>query len=153
MCACARDVCIDKYMVGCFNTLLAQNLAQNKATLSALESMKKSGKTDDTTTFNWLLTYASVDLIALFRTLLTELFPGVRVCVCSHCLMSGGGAKRVLRGNAYAERRSRGRHPSSRSVPQVQIIHLHVGCGPATMAPAPPHGNPVCAAYLGSLPQ
>ena len=63
-------------MVGCFNKFLAQNMAQNKATLSAIELMKKA-KSEGDTSYNWLLTYASTDLIALFRALITEIIPGV----------------------------------------------------------------------------
>ena len=63
-------------MVGCFNKFLAQNMAQNKATLSAIELMKKA-KIEGDTSYNWLLTYASTDLIALFRAFITELIPGV----------------------------------------------------------------------------
>ena len=72
-------------MVGCFNKFLAQSLAQNKATLMAIESMKKIGKAETDTSFNWLLTYASVDIIALFRTMITELLPGVRARVHYAC--------------------------------------------------------------------
>ena len=61
---------------------LAQSLAQNQATLKAIQNMKTANKADGDTSYNWLLTYACVDMVALFRTLLTELLPGV--CVFAH---------------------------------------------------------------------
>ena len=64
---------------------LAQSLAQNQATLKAIQSMKQASKGEGETSFNWLLTYACVDMLNLFRTLISELTPGVcawvRLCV------------------------------------------------------------------------
>ncbi len=61
---------------------LAQSLAQNQATLKAIQGMKVSGENDVEASFNWLLTHASVDLLALIRLLINELLPGVCVYVC-----------------------------------------------------------------------
>ena len=123
---------------------LAQSLAQNQATLKAIQSMKQASKSESETSFNWLLTYACVDMISLFRTLISELTPGVcvRGCVYAFTMFptTGGGAKRVTRGIRWAEGRSRKRHPLVRSAPQVQIFHLHLGCGHGTM----PHSPQVC---------
>jgi hypothetical protein len=110
---------------------LAQSLAQNQATLKAIQGMKVSGKNDVEASFNWLLTHASVDLLALIRLLINELLPGVFVCsyVCNLCLSSGGGIQRHTRGRDWGRSRA-----PSRAAPAVQIFHLHPGCGNVTMS-------------------
>ena len=63
--------------------LLAQSLDQSKATLKAIQGMKNTTKGDGDANYNWLLTYASVDILALTKTLINELLPGV--CVVWAC--------------------------------------------------------------------
>ena len=117
---------------------LAQSLAQNQATLKTIQGMKVSGKHDVEPSFNWLLTHASVDLLALIKLLLTELMPGVcvYVCVCLF-LLSGAGKTRKKRGRDWGRNK-----PPARATPAVQIFHLHPGCGNLTMS-LPVHGHPV----------
>ena len=91
-------LCTDTGLVGCMTKFLAQSLAQNQATLKAIQGMKASGKHESEPSFNWLLTHASVDVLALLRLLMVELLPGVYVCVCMYiapCIFCQVVAQRV----------------------------------------------------------
>ena len=91
-------LCTDTGLVGCMTNFLAQSLAQNQATLKAIQGMKASGKHESEPSFNWLLTHASVDVLALLRLLMVELLPGVYVCVCMYiapCISCQVVAQRV----------------------------------------------------------
>ena len=79
---CVRACYTDQELVGCMTKLLAQSLDQSKATLKAIQGMKNTTKGDGDANYNWLLTYASLDILTMTRTLISELLPGVcMICV------------------------------------------------------------------------